>query len=268
MQKVVFYLGVFSLFSALSVGAADIPGTGSGSPEAFRIEVTGSAWLLDSAGTIHDAGTGIDLNSDLGVQQQQPTFYGKFVFKPGRRHRIVVEGTPFRLSGNNTVSRSITYRGQTFNVNETIRSSADLNYLFAGYQYDILSGSAGHLGLSVGGAYLNTTGTIVEVQTSTTASKSLTLGLPLAGLEFRVFPVPGHHWFDIDGGMRGMGVGDYGHYVEATANGGFWVGPFALQAGYRAVNADLHETNPLGNGVAVRLKGPIFSLVWQWKRGG
>jgi hypothetical protein len=264
MQKVLRCLTLTTFLLGTFVRAADIPATTSGNPEDFKIEITGSAWLLNSAGGIHDAGNTIDLNSDLAVQQQQLTFYGKFVFKPGRKHRIVVEGTPFRLSGNNNVSRSITYRGQTFVVNSMIRSSATLDYLFAGYQYDLFSGPVGHLGLSVGGSYLNATGTITEVQTSTVATKTETFGLPLAGLEFRVFPLPGHRWLEVDGGMRGMGLGGYGHYVEATGNGGFGLGPVTLQAGYRAVNADLHESSQLQNGIAVRLVGPIFSLVWKW----
>ncbi len=264
MQKVLLCLALTTLSSTVGARAANIPETTGGSPEDFRIEITGAGWLLDSGGSIRDAGNVIDLNSDLAVQQQQPTFYGKLVFKPGRKHRIVVEGTPFGLSGNNNVSRAITYRGQTFTVDQTIRSVADLTYLFAGYQYDVWSGPAGHLGFSVGGAYLAATGTIAEVQTATTATKTETLGLPLAGAEFRIFPVPGHRWLDIDGGVRGMGLGSYGHYVEATGNGGFWLGPVGIQAGYRAVNADLHETTQLANGLAVRLKGPIFSVVWKW----
>ena len=64
----------------------------SESPENFRIEVTGSAWLVDSAGTIQANGTPVDLISDLGAEQQKPSFYGRLVFKPEQKHRIVVEG--------------------------------------------------------------------------------------------------------------------------------------------------------------------------------
>jgi hypothetical protein len=234
-------------------------------PEDFKIEVTGAAWLVDSSGTIQANGTPIDLITDLGAEQQQPTFYGQFVVKPGRRHRIVLEGTPFRISGYNTVNRTIVYRGQTFNVNETVRSSADLNYFFAGYQYDVLSGRMGHLGFSVGGAYLGTTGIITEVEGGTTASKTEIIGLPLAGAEGRIFPIRGHKVLTIQGDVRGMGVGAYGHYLEASGSGGISMGPITVLAGYRTVNADIHtasSSNP--EGVDAHLKGPIFSLQWRW----
>jgi hypothetical protein len=244
--------------------AAAAPAGASDGPEDFKIEIKGSAWLLDSGGTIQANGSPVDLVSDLGAHQQQPTFYGQLVVKPGRKHRIVVEGTPFRIDGLNTVNRTFTYQGQTFTVSQTVRSNADLNYFFTGYQYDILSGRLGHLGFSVGGAYLGTTGTIHAVELNTTSSKSITIGLPLAGAEFRVFPIPGHTIFEFDGGIRGMAVGDYGHYVHAQGNAGMALGPVTFQAGYRAVNADLHDTGTSPSGVNVRLKGPIFSLVCKW----
>ncbi len=247
----------FLLFGGIAA-AAD-------TPEDFRFEITGAAWLVDASGTIQASGTPINLVSDLGVQQQKPTFYGKLVIKPARKHRIVIEGTPFRLSGTNTLTRTVTYRGQTFTVNQTLDSKADLNYAFVGYQYDLVSRPAGHLGFSVGGAYLDAAGTILAVQTSITATKSITLGLPLAGAEFRIFPIPGHQWIDVDGGIRGMGLGSYGHYLEAGANLGVWLGRhFAVQAGYRGVNANLHEASSGGNGIDVRLKGPIFAVIGSW----
>ncbi len=252
--------------------AADQAST-SGDPESFRIEVTGSAWLVNSGGTIQaggavpsffSTGTSIDLVSDLGVKQRQPTFYGRLVIKPGRKHRILLEGTPVRLDGMNTLNRTVIYHGQTFNVGETLTSSADVNYFFGGYQYDVISRPAGHLGFSVGGAYLNATGTINGVQSGLSATKSETLGLPLAGAEGRVFVIPGRKLLEIDGGVRGMAYGAYGHYVEGTVNGGIGFGPLTVQAGYRAESVDLHSTSNGGNGVDVHLRGPIFSVQGRW----
>ena len=235
----------------------------SENPENFKFEITGTGWLVNSSGTIQSNGRPVNLVSDLGAQQSQPTFYGQFVFKPARKHRIVLEGTPFRISGYNTVNRTISYHGQTFNYSQTLQSSADINYFFGGYQYDVISGPMGHLGFSVGGAYLNATGTIEAVQTSTIASKSETVGLPLAGGDFRIFPIPGHRIIDLEGGLRGMDVGSYGHYVEGTANGGICFGPVTVLAGYRRVDALFQASNG-SSGVDVRLSGPTFSMMWRW----
>ncbi len=254
--------GVCSCFCALGLAASG-PFSSSDDPESFHVELTGSAWLLDSSGTIQASGTPVDLVTDLGAEQRQLTFYGRLVVKPGRKHRIILEGTPVRLTGFNVVNRTITYRGQTFNVSDTLRSSADFNYFFAGYQYDLVSGPRGHFGLSVGGAYLNATGTIQSVDTNTVATKSETLGLPLAGAEGRFFLLPRSKFLMVEGGARGMGVGSYGHYIEATGSGGLALGEFAFLAGYRWADVDLHDTSSSQSGVDVRFKGPIFSLEWR-----
>jgi hypothetical protein len=67
--------------------------------ETFRIELTGSAWLVNSGGSIQSGVEPIDLQADLGLEQSKPTFFGSLVLKPTARNRLVVEGAPYRLSG-------------------------------------------------------------------------------------------------------------------------------------------------------------------------
>lgn len=266
-------LCAWSIFSCGTLSAAN------GDPEDFKIEVTGAAWIVNASGQLLIDGTSFDLVHDLAVGQNQPTFYGKLVVKPGRRHRIVVEGTPFRLSGNGVVDRTVAFRGRQYTVNAAETSSADLNYLFAGYQYDVISRPMGHLGFSVGGAYLGASGRVQETATTTTLgeffsrtvagpsitlSKSETVGLPLAGAEFRIFPIPHHPIFEINGEARGMGFGSYGHYVEGAGNGGINLGHFAIEAGYRAVVADIHNTSRTPSGIFAHLHGPIYSVVFRY----
>lgn len=253
------------LFVPATLWAADPGSSGSAeNPESFRIEITGSAWIVNTSGTIQSSGTPVDLVSDLGAQQQQPTFFGRFVFKPSRRQRIVVEGFPFAVNGYNIVNRTLAYRGQTFTASQTLKSSADVSYLFGGYQYDVLTGPIGHLGFSVGGAWLAANGTINALETGITASRSETVGLPLAGADFRIFPVPHHKLIDIEGDVRGMGLGSYGHYLATSAAGGVCLGHIAILAGYQTVNADIHTSSSAPSGVNVHLKGPAFSATWGW----
>jgi hypothetical protein len=233
-------------------------------PEDFKLELTGSVWILNSSGQIQANGSPIDIVKDLAAAQNQPTFFGKLVFKPGRRHRILVEGAPYRLGGSNTVTRTIVYHDEVFNVNENIRWSAGLNYVFGGYQYDLISNRMGHLGLSVGGAYLSGTGAIRALPDGPASTKSQTIGLPLAGVEFRIFPIPEHPIFEINGGMRGIGLGDYGHYVEGTGSAGIMIGHLAFEGGYRAVNANLHDSREGGSRLFLHLNGPIVSLSFRY----
>jgi hypothetical protein len=147
-----------------------------------------------------------------------------------------------------------------------------LDYLFAGYQYDLLSGTHGHLGLSGGGAYLRASGTLetqVTVAGSTSnvlATKTQTVGLPLGGFDFRLFPLRHHNFLEIEGGMRGMDLGSYGYYVQAIAQGGICAGPFTMLTGYRAVDTAIYVISNSGNtsGLTARLQGPTFSGMFRW----
>ena len=257
-------LRLLSLTLLLAPCIQSCRGADRSGPEDFHIEITGSAWILNTSGHIQSGSLPIDLKSDLGVEQNTPTFFGKLVFKPGRRHRIIVEGTPFDLNGRQTVVRAITYRGRTFNVSDTVVSNATLTYVFGGYQYDIVSRPAGHLGFEVGGAYLNATGTLRGLQSGITSTQSQTVGLPLVGAEFHFSPVPGHPVLELNGEAKGMALGDYGHYVQGAANVGIRVGALTFEGGYRIVDADVHETGSNPSGVSPFFRGPVAGLVFRY----
>lgn len=233
-------------------------------PESFRIELTGSAWLTGPTGTITADGTPIDFVSDLAAGAQQPRFYGKLVFKPAYKHRIVVEGSPVSFSGLNVINRSIVFLNKTYNVSQTVSTTANVNYAFAGYQYDPLSGQWGHIGFQAGAAYIGVQGTLIGQESGLTESKSFQAPIPLVGTEFRIFPIPHRKIIQIEGMLRGIPAGGYGYFVEGSASGGVRLGSFALLGGYREMFANVHQNNLIANGVALRLKGPLFSLQWQW----
>lgn len=246
--------------------AADPYATTSNSPEDFRIELNLWGWQFDPTGNLQSSGTTLDLVNDLGVRQQVDGWYGQLIFKPGRKHRIIIEGSPLRVSGSHSSTESFTYNGRTFSFNELLNTRASLDYFFGGYQYDFVSGNAGHLGISIGAAYLNATGTITAPQAGVTSSRSQQIGLPLAGIEGRVFPIPGHPFIDVNGGLRGMDFGSYGHYVEYNINGGLWLfHHLGIHGGYRQTAA-LLQNNRSSNGsrLDLTLKGPTVEISMKW----
>ena len=156
------------------------------------------------------------------------------------------------------------YNGQTFNVSDTVVSKASLDYIFAGYQYDVASNPRGHLGFEVGGAYLSADGVLHGIESGVTASKSETIGLPLVGTEFRVFPVPASHLFEMNGEVKGMALGGYGHYLQANLNAGLQIKLVTFEVGYRFVDADVHEAGTNPSGVSPRFKGIVTGLVFRY----
>jgi hypothetical protein len=247
---------------ATTCWAANIPGTTDFSPEEFTFEVTGSMWDFGATGTVSGVKTSLDLEKDLGIERELQDFSAKLTFKIRPNHRIVVEGGPFQLRGEHTATKTFSVDGKIFTASEPLKTTGDAHYFYAGYQYDFVRGKQGHIGGSVGGVYLNGNGTITAPTAGITASRQQTAGLPLLGVEARVFPIPGSGLVDVDGYVRGMDFGPYGAFVEYSINGGIWFyRRVALQAGYRDLWADLSYNHKSAN---VSVRGPIFSVVFKW----
>src|SRR4051794_19684738 len=102
-----FRLSLLYLVLVLTASAQD------SAPDSSKLELTLSWWPVHTSGTIRAGGTPVNFQSDLGVNQNAPTFTGKLELKFGNRNRIKFEGTPFRLDGARSLSESITYQGRT-----------------------------------------------------------------------------------------------------------------------------------------------------------
>jgi hypothetical protein len=227
-----------------------------------RVEFTGSYWLPNIRGAVRSGANSIDLRGDLGIEQQRLTSFGSLVLKPGRKHGIVVEGTPFRLRGVADIARQFRYQNREFFVADTAQSAIDLLYLFGGYRYNVVQRQSGHLGLIAGVAYLNAEGSIRSIipGTNISATESRMVALPLGGGEFHRNLTPGKHPVSIAGDAKGMWAGEYGQFALGTLQFGFGVMKnLTIRAGYGVTQLNLHTKNQ-----SVLFKstfaGPVFSI--------
>lgn len=236
------------VFSAAILSAQDA--------EDFRVEVTAGGWSTSLKGEVQASGLPVDLKRDLALDDRW-TFFGRLVLKPARKHRIVIEGAPYRFEGRNLLERSIEYAGRTYTIREDIASTAELTYLFAGYQYDFLSRPAGHLGVQGGVAYVSAAGEIRSLTRAISGRDEEQFPIPLVGVEGRVFLVPGR--VSIAGELKGMSLGSFGHLLQGGVDAGITIGPVTFLAGYKVLDSDVHEQEG-GSGVRPRIAGPMFSL--------
>jgi hypothetical protein len=140
-------LGGLLLLCAPVSAASDSEG-----PENYRIELNATLWRMDTNGTIRSDGTPINLLTDLAVSQRQRIYDGRLVWKFKRKYRFVLEGTPISIHGLNTINRNVTYFDQQYAVSDTLKSSAQISYIYAGLHHDWYSGSMGRFGSSIGAA--------------------------------------------------------------------------------------------------------------------
>ena len=228
--------------------------------EDFHLEVTAALWVGTAAAPFNRVSPRWIYEADLGVRQNRPQFAGSLVFKPARRHRLIVEGAPYHLAGDNQLTRQFTFSGQTYTLQDRVVSDADIEFVFGGYQYDVVSNPRGHLGFQGGVAYVDATGTVRSQTFGFFGTITQSFPFPVAGTEFRLFLIPGSTVLNVNGGVKGMTLGDYGHFVEGGINGGVGLGRHVtVQAGYRVADADVHRKDQT-RGFTPRFSGAIFSV--------
>ena len=111
-----------------------------------------------------------------------------------------------------------------------------------------------------GVAYVNATGTIHSARYGFTGVEHQSFAFPLAGMEGRAFVLPHSSLLNLNGSVKGMSLGSYGHYLQTSIQAGITLGRhLTLGAGYMLVDADVHRKDQT-RGFTPRFTGPLFSL--------
>ena len=228
--------------------------------EDFHFEVTASAWLTDPSGTIQSGISPVDLRNDLNLERWNLQFFGNLVVKPGKRHRLWIEGTPYRLTGVNEVTRQFTFAGRTYTFRDRVSSTAEIDYVAGGYQFDFVSRAGGHFGIQAGVGYVDATGRLVSQSAGFNGTETQAFPFPLTGLEGRLQVLPHTSILSVSGCVKGMSFASYGHFVQANVEAGVGLGRHViLLAGYRFVDADVHRRDET-RGFQPRFGGPLVSV--------
>jgi hypothetical protein len=227
--------------------------------EAFTVEGTVAAWFLHPAGDVISNGNHIDFRNDLGISEHHTSPFIRAILKPSRKNRVVFETIPYRLEGNSQLTKSFTFNGVTYTIQDRVASEANVNYFYGGYQRDLVSRGMGHAGLQAGIGYIDGDANVKSQTRLLQGTESAKIPFPLVGGEFRVFPDPRGH-LNLNADIKGFPLGSYGHYFQTGFNVGLSLGPnLTAQAGYAYVNADVHEKNN-GDGFRLNFRGPMISI--------
>ncbi|WP_028989017.1 hypothetical protein RG903_00835 [Thermithiobacillus tepidarius DSM 3134] len=205
------------------------------------------------SGTVQtDAETTVDLKSDLGLDKSNPVVAG---FRIGAgKHSFSFRYVPYSFSGDSTISRSITFNGRTFGVNERLHSEVDLKEYAADYRYKLLRTPVAYASLGLG---LNVFDARIDIRSQSglnNAQEELTAPIPTLGASAGVsLPLTG---LSVNGDLSGIGYGG-NRYINADANVDYSPLPFVgIKAGYRyrELKFDVSDTK-----ADIRLKGPYVA---------
>ncbi len=201
-------------------------------------------WFYSSpTGTIqgHADQVPVDFQQDLGFNSYS-TFSGLLDWKFTHKNHFYIAATPFFTDKTTTLTRTITFQGQTFEVGAVVHSQLHAWFAAPGYQYDIIRRKRGHLGIAAQVDLFNTTAKISgtgqvsgggSTSASTSASGSLLAPIPVAGPQFRLYLTDSPRVF-VDGNLFGMYLFGYGSFISTADTIGLTINKHvSLNAGYQ-----------------------------------
>jgi hypothetical protein len=270
--KVCFCLLLFALLAApVAVEAAEGDELDNAK---WKLQLNG--WVSSPTGYFNGKNNQgyFDLQRDLGFGNYV-TFAGKMDWRFKRKHHLFFVATPIVSSKTTTLTRTIEWQGQTFNVGAQVDSSIKSLIFTPGYQYDffrfrqIWLGVLVNVNLAYTSASLKTNGNISggggSVSGSTSVSGSVFAPLPAIGPTFRWYPVSNSNRLYLDGTLTGMSFFGYGNFVSGNAALGIPLSHhWDARAGY--LMGSRLKIEGSSNQIAIRLtqKGPVFGVEYHW----
>ncbi len=208
----------------------------------YRLRLNGQWFYSTPSGTIQGKGdtVPVDFQKDLGFNSYS-TFATGLDWKFTRKNHFLLGFSRFNSSNQKMLDRTITFQGQTFEAGLQTQGQLDALFISPGYQYDIIRRKRGHLGIGIHFNMFDTTAKI-SAQAQVTgdgthyearsASGSLWAPIPVAGPQYRLYPIKSPRFF-VEGDIYGMYFFGYGNYVQLEDSIGYAVGKhFSLKAGY------------------------------------
>jgi hypothetical protein len=111
-----------------------------------RLEIEARAWAAAPSGEIQaieqSLGTIVDLESDLGLGEDE-TIEGRLILRPSGRTKVYFAWTRLEFSGDQVLTRTIEFSGQTFTPSTRVLSLVDLEYGRAGFAWQLFSSDDG-----------------------------------------------------------------------------------------------------------------------------
>lgn len=217
--------GIMILFFVLGIAFAE------------TVEFEGRYWVadLDAKIRITKAGIGeeFDLKSDLGIDNENMP-EAIIYWHTGHNSKLRFAYTQAEVDGDQTVTRTIQFAGQTFNAGTRVVSDFEIKYLRFGWIWQFLNlFDKVKLGPVLELKAINADVSLDAPGLGIRESENFWAGLPTAGLAFNITPIKK---LDLFAEFSGLPAGDIGYFLDAEA--GIKIMPskyFTITGGYRAI---------------------------------
>ncbi|MFQ5587088.1 MAG: hypothetical protein ACE5GF_09775 [Thermodesulfobacteriota bacterium] len=210
------------------------------------LRVEGRYWFptLDAEVKSGLLGTELNLVDDLGE--------GRVTLELGGS-KLRYAFTPLSWDGDETITQSISFGGQTYSASSQITSSLDVDYHRLGYEYDFIDFLNNKLGVIFDIKYFDVVASLKTVGID--ESEAFKAPIPTIGVVAQV-GLP--FLFSVGGEVTGITLGDTGHLVDGEAAVNFKPVPLVtLSGGYRVFKVKYEDDD---NHVIIDLNGPFIQL--------
>ncbi len=224
------------------------------------LEVGVGYWNQSPSGTLGYKGTTaadeLDLKNDLNYNSKSSPFVRVKIDLPLILPNIYLMATPMSFDGTGSKTVPFSYGGQTFNANVPISSKVKLDHYDVALYYPIpllKTATLGKLNIDLGlnARKIDFEGTISQDSLGLTASKSLSIYLPMVYAGVQVKPIS---LFAIEGEFRGIAIGQ-NHYYDYIAK--VRINPIPvvyISGGYRSEDVKIDQSDVKAN---LKFSGPF-----------
>jgi hypothetical protein len=243
------------------------PATG----EKYHIEATADLWFPTTQMVVASSGSGalsglagsaIDAKRDLGLTDQHLPQFG-LILRPAKSHKFRFQYIPIKYTQSATLTQTLVFNGQRYNVGIPVNSTIDWKAFRFGYEYDFVTKNRGFVGFILEAKY-----TDVRVDLNSVIAREFAHArapIPAIGGIGRFYVVPN---ISITGEVTGFKIPDSidsrynAHYVDvdiyATMN---FTNNIGVQGGYRTLDVGYLIKTDSG---AFTLKGLYFGGVLRY----
>lgn len=224
------------------------------------LEVGVGYWKQTPSGTLGYKGTSaadeLDLKNDLKYDSKNNPFVRVKVDLPLVLPNIYLMATPMSFDGTGSKNVNFTYGGQNFNASVPFTSKVKLDHYDVALFYPIpllKTATLGRLNVELGlnARKIDFEGTINQPTTNTSATKSLSLYLPMVYAGVQIKPIS---LFAIEAEFRGIAIGQ-NHYYDYI--GKLRINPIPvvyISAGYRSEDVKIDQSDVKAN---LKFGGPF-----------
>lgn len=227
--------------------------------EDYNIELEGRYWRpkLDSTVKIVDnnIGTDVKLVDDLGLDEKKDFGEARLQIKFFNRNKFNFSYLPLKWDADKVLTRTIQFEGKTYAVGTRVQSELDLKLFKAGYEFDLLAGKLGFLGLTFDVLVADTNVQLKAASLAIDEKYGKTLPIPMIGISGRLNFVK---WMGITAKVSGLPAGGYGYLLDAE--GSLDINPIkyvGISGGYRFFKAKVSYDD---NKADYQLDGPFAAL--------